>query len=136
MERRYRLHVRPGIAPDHLGVVHPSTTYSIALRGLILLVWWLITVAAGGELFAATPCVSRFSDRPGAVVGWSVAFSTHFGNGVVTWLGMPATALNSGAHLGSGLRCSRRDRAADRHDLALCISGLGDFDDKGYLSIG
>jgi succinate dehydrogenase / fumarate reductase cytochrome b subunit len=50
--------------------------------GSILLVWWLITVAAGGELFAAT---HAFLASPIGIVLlflWSVAFFYHLCNGI------------------------------------------------------
>ncbi len=73
-----------------LSILHRLTGVALAV-GSILLVWWLITVAAGSELFAAT---HTFLASPIGLVllfGWSVAFL----------LGTPATALNSGALLGA-----------------------------------
>jgi succinate dehydrogenase / fumarate reductase, cytochrome b subunit len=64
-----------------LSILHRLTGIALAV-GSILLVWWLITVAAGGELFAAT---HAFLASPTGVVllfGWSVAFFYHLCNGV------------------------------------------------------
>ena len=64
-----------------LSILHRLTGIALAL-GSILLVWWLITVAAGGELFAAT---HAFLASPVGIVllfGWSIAFFYHLCNGV------------------------------------------------------
>jgi succinate dehydrogenase / fumarate reductase cytochrome b subunit len=64
-----------------LSILHRFTGIALAV-GSILLVWWLITVAAGGELFAAT---HAFLASPIGLVllfGWSVAFFYHLCNGV------------------------------------------------------
>ena len=64
-----------------LSILHRLTGIALAV-GSILLVWWLITVAAGGELFAAT---HAFLASPFGLVllfGWSVAFFYHLCNGV------------------------------------------------------
>src|SRR5437660_3856233 len=50
--------------------------------GSILLAWWLVAVAAGGELFAAT---HAFIASPIGVLllfGWSVAFFYHLCSGI------------------------------------------------------
>ena len=64
-----------------LSILHRLTGIALAV-GSILLVWWLITVAAGGELFATT---HSFLVSPIGLVllfGWSVAFFYHLCNGV------------------------------------------------------
>ena len=69
-----------------LSILHRLTGIALAV-GSILLVWWLVTVAAGGELFAAT---HAFLASPIGLVllfGWSVAFFYHLCNGIrhLTW---------------------------------------------------
>ena len=64
-----------------LSILHRLTGIALAV-GSILLVWWLITVAAGGELFATT---HTFLVSPIGIVllfGWSIAFFYHLCNGV------------------------------------------------------
>ena len=64
-----------------LSILHRLTGIALAV-GSILLVWWLIAVAAGGELFAAT---HAFLASPIGIVllfGWSIAFFYHLCNGV------------------------------------------------------
>ncbi|TYO66260.1 succinate dehydrogenase, cytochrome b556 subunit [Bradyrhizobium hipponense] len=64
-----------------LSILHRLTGIALAI-GSILLVWWLITVATGGELFATT---HAFLASPIGLVllfGWSVAFFYHLCNGV------------------------------------------------------
>jgi len=64
-----------------LSILHRLTGIALAV-GSILLVWWLITVAAGGELFTTT---HAFLISPIGLVllfGWSVAFFYHLCNGV------------------------------------------------------
>jgi hypothetical protein len=69
------IHV-PDLVPlsDHVGpILHRFTGIALSL-GSILLAWWLVAVAAGGELFAAT---HSFIASPIGVLllfGWSVAF--------------------------------------------------------------
>ena len=68
---------------DHVGTVDPSPLTGIALAiGSILLAWWLVAVAAGGQLFAAT---HAFLASPIGVLLlflWSVAFFYHLCNGI------------------------------------------------------
>src|ERR1700739_3130183 len=64
-----------------LSILHRLTGIALA-AGSILLVWWLIAVAAGGELFAIT---HAFLTSPIGLVllfGWSVAFFYHLCNGI------------------------------------------------------
>jgi succinate dehydrogenase / fumarate reductase cytochrome b subunit len=64
-----------------LSILHRLTGIALAV-GSVLLVWWLITVAAGGDLFAAT---HAFLASPIGIVllfGWSIAFFYHMCNGV------------------------------------------------------
>src|ERR1700750_869000 len=64
-----------------LSILHRLMGIALAV-GSILLVWWLVAVAAGGELFTATP--TFLASRLGIVLffGWSVAFFYHLCNGV------------------------------------------------------
>jgi succinate dehydrogenase / fumarate reductase cytochrome b subunit len=64
-----------------LSILHRLTGIALAV-GSILLAWWLIAVAAGGQVFAAT---HAFLASPIGVLLlflWSVAFFYHLCNGV------------------------------------------------------
>src|SRR6476661_3966142 len=64
-----------------LSILHRLTGVALAV-GSILLAWWLIAVAAGGEWFAAT---HAFIASPIGVLllfGWSVAFFYHLCSGI------------------------------------------------------
>jgi succinate dehydrogenase cytochrome b subunit len=64
-----------------LSILHRLTGIGLAV-GSILLAWWLISVAAGGELFEAT---HSFLVSPIGIVLlflWSIAFFYHLCNGV------------------------------------------------------
>ena len=64
-----------------LSILHRLTGIALAV-GSILLAWWLIAVAAGGEVFAAT---HAFLASPIGVLLlflWSVAFFYHLCNGI------------------------------------------------------
>src|ERR1700748_2856052 len=64
-----------------LSILHRLTGIALAV-GSILLAWWLVSVAASGELFAMT---HAFIASPVAILllfGWSVAFFYHLCNGV------------------------------------------------------
>jgi succinate dehydrogenase / fumarate reductase, cytochrome b subunit len=64
-----------------LSILHRLTGIGLAV-GSILLAWWLISVAAGGELFEAT---HWFLVSPIGMVLlflWSVAFFYHLCNGI------------------------------------------------------
>ena len=50
-----------------LSILHRLTGIALAV-GSILLAWWLVAVAAGGEVFAATHAFHRLADRRAAVV--------------------------------------------------------------------
>jgi hypothetical protein len=62
------------VAPFAVSRVRPSAAWCWIAIGSILLAWWLVAVAAGGEVFAAT---HAFIASPIGVTlfGWSVAFS-------------------------------------------------------------
>lgn len=64
-----------------LSILHRLTGIAMIV-GSILLAWWLIAVAAGGQLFAAT---HAFIAPPIGVLllfGWSAAFFYHICNGI------------------------------------------------------
>ena len=64
-----------------LSILHRLTGIGLAV-GSILLAWWLISVAVGGELFEAT---HRFLVSPIGLVLlflWSAAFFYHLCNGI------------------------------------------------------
>jgi succinate dehydrogenase / fumarate reductase cytochrome b subunit len=64
-----------------LSILHRLTGIGLAV-GSILLAWWLISVAVGGELFEAT---HRFLVSPIGIVLlflWSAAFFYHLCNGI------------------------------------------------------
>src|SRR5262249_496824 len=72
-----------------LSILHRLTGIVLA-SGSILLAWWLVAVATGGELFAAT---LAFIASPIGVLllfGWAVAFFYH------PCSGMRHLALNAG----------------------------------------
>ena len=69
-----------------LSILHRFTGIALSV-GSILLAWWLVAVAAGGEVFAAT---HAFIASPIGVLllfGWSVAFFYHLCSGIrhLTW---------------------------------------------------
>jgi succinate dehydrogenase / fumarate reductase, cytochrome b subunit len=64
-----------------LSILHRLTGLALAV-GSILLVWWLISVSAGGELFATTHAVLASPIGIVLLFGWSVAFFYHLCNGV------------------------------------------------------
>jgi len=64
-----------------LSILHRLTGIALAI-GSILLTWWLVAVAVGGQVFAAT---HAFIASPIGVLLlflWSVAFFYHLCNGV------------------------------------------------------
>ena len=72
----YRFQITSG-----LSILHRLTGIALAV-GSILLTWWLIAVAAGGELFTRT---SAFLTSPIGMLLlflWSAAFFYHLCNGI------------------------------------------------------
>jgi succinate dehydrogenase / fumarate reductase, cytochrome b subunit len=64
-----------------LSILHRFTGIALAV-GSIVLTWWLVAVAAGGDLFSAT---RTFVASPIGVLllfGWSVAFFYHLCSGI------------------------------------------------------
>ena len=64
-----------------LSILHRITGIALAV-GSILLAWWLVTVAAGGELFVATHAFITSAVGMLLLFGWSVAFFYHLCNGL------------------------------------------------------
>jgi succinate dehydrogenase / fumarate reductase cytochrome b subunit len=64
-----------------LSILHRLTGIALAV-GSILLTWWLVAVAAGGELFAVTHAFIRSPIGMLLLFLWSVAFFYHLCNGI------------------------------------------------------
>jgi succinate dehydrogenase / fumarate reductase cytochrome b subunit len=64
-----------------LSILHRLTGIALAV-GSILLTWWLVSVAAGGELFAATHTFVASPVGMLLLFGWSIAFFYHLCNGI------------------------------------------------------
>lgn len=64
-----------------LSILHRLTGIALA-AGSVLLAWWLIAVAAGGEVFAATHALLASPIGILLLLLWSVAFFYHLCNGI------------------------------------------------------
>ena len=64
-----------------LSILHRLTGIGLAV-GSVLLAWWLVAVAAGGELFARTHAVIVSPVGTVLLFLWSVAFFYHLCNGI------------------------------------------------------
>ena len=64
-----------------LSILHRLTGIGLAV-GSILLAWWLVAVAAGGQLFAATHAFIASPIGIALLFLWSVAFFYHLCNGI------------------------------------------------------
>jgi succinate dehydrogenase / fumarate reductase cytochrome b subunit len=64
-----------------LSILHRLTGIALAV-GSILLAWWLIAVAAGGKLFAATHAFIASPIGMLLLFLWSIAFFYHLCNGI------------------------------------------------------
>src|SRR5712671_5403316 len=107
-----------------LSILHRFTGIALAV-GSILLAWWLVAVAAGGQVFAAT---HAFIASPIGVLllfGWSVAFFYHLCSGIRHLAWDAGYRLRDPGRLLQRLPRARRDGRADRARLALRIAGLG-----------
>jgi succinate dehydrogenase / fumarate reductase, cytochrome b subunit len=64
-----------------LSILHRLTGIALAV-GTVLLTWWLVAVATGGELFLATHAF--IASRLGMLLlfGWSAAFFYHLCSGI------------------------------------------------------
>src|SRR5258707_9551463 len=72
----YRFQIR-----SLLSIVHRLTGIALAV-GSILLAWWLVAVAAGGDVFAATHAFIASPIGGLLLFGWSVAFFYHLCSGI------------------------------------------------------
>lgn len=64
-----------------LSIVHRLTGIALSI-GTILLTWWLVAVAAGGDVFAATHAFIASPIGLLLLFGWSVAFFYHLCSGI------------------------------------------------------
>ena len=64
-----------------LSILHRLTGIGLAV-GTILLAWWLVAVAAGGELFARTHAFIASPVGTLLLFLWSIAFFYHLCNGI------------------------------------------------------
>ena len=64
-----------------LSILHRLTGIALAI-GSILLAWWLVAVAAGGDIFAATHAFLASPIGLLLLLAWSAAFFYHLCNGV------------------------------------------------------
>lgn len=64
-----------------LSIIHRITGIALSV-GSILLAWWLIAVAAGGRLFAATHALLASPIGIVFLFFWSVAFFYHLCSGI------------------------------------------------------
>jgi succinate dehydrogenase / fumarate reductase cytochrome b subunit len=64
-----------------LSILHRLTGIALAV-GSILLVWWLVAVAAGGELFAVTHALIASPIGMLLLFLWSIAFFYHLCSGI------------------------------------------------------
>ena len=64
-----------------LSILHRLTGIALAV-GSILLAWWLVSVAAGGEYFAWTHAFIASPVGLLLLFGWSIAFFYHLCNGI------------------------------------------------------
>jgi succinate dehydrogenase / fumarate reductase cytochrome b subunit len=64
-----------------LSILHRLTGIALAV-GSMLLAWWLMAVAAGGEMFAATHAFIASPIGLLLLLGWSVAFFYHLCSGI------------------------------------------------------
>jgi succinate dehydrogenase / fumarate reductase, cytochrome b subunit len=64
-----------------LSILHRLTGIALA-AGSLLLAWWLVAVAAGGDLFATTHAFIASPVGTLLLFGWSVAFFYHLCNGI------------------------------------------------------
>ncbi len=64
-----------------LSILHRLTGIALSV-GSILLAWWLIAVAAGGQIFAATHAFIASPIGIALLVLWSAAFFYHLCSGI------------------------------------------------------
>ena len=90
-----------------LSILHRLTGIALAI-GSIVLAWWLVAVAAGGEVFAVTHAFIASPIGVSLLFGWSVAFFYTCAAGSATSLGMPATASTFPPPIAAATLCSPR----------------------------
>ena len=103
-----------------LSILHRLTGIALAV-GSILLAWWLVAVAAGGQLFAAT---HAFIASPIGIVLlflWSVAFFYHLCSGIRHLVWDAGYGFEIRHAYRSGYAVLASDRGADRTHLALRV---------------
>jgi succinate dehydrogenase / fumarate reductase, cytochrome b subunit len=64
-----------------LSILHRLTGIALAI-GSVLLAWWLVAVAAGGEVFVATHAFIASPIGMLLLFGWSIAFFYHLCSGI------------------------------------------------------
>ena len=64
-----------------LSILHRLTGIALAV-GSLLLAWWLVSLAVGGEMFTATHAFIASPVGMLLLVGWSIAFFYHLCNGI------------------------------------------------------
>jgi succinate dehydrogenase / fumarate reductase cytochrome b subunit len=64
-----------------LSILHRFSGIALAV-GSIVLTWWLVCIAAGGELFAVTHAFIASPIGLLLLFGWSIAFFYHLCNGI------------------------------------------------------
>jgi len=64
-----------------LSILHRLTGIALAV-GSVLLAWWLVAVAAGGEVFVATHAFIASPIGMLLLFGWSIAFFYHLCSGI------------------------------------------------------
>jgi succinate dehydrogenase / fumarate reductase cytochrome b subunit len=105
-----------------LSILHRLTGIALTV-GSILLAWWLVAVAAGGDVFAAT---HAFIASPIGVLllfGWSVAFFYHLCSGIrhLAWdagYGLSSTVLQNCLAV-PGPACGKRQRIHENSTISI-----------------
>jgi len=90
-----------------LSILHRLTGIEPAV-GSVLLAWWLIAVAAGGEVFVATHALLASPIGLLLLFLWSVAFFHHLCNGIRHLARMPASGLKCEQLISAAVPCSLR----------------------------
>ena len=92
-----------------LSILHRLTGIGLAV-GSILLAWWLVAVAAGGELFSTTHAFIASPIGISLLFLWSVAFFYHLCNGIRHLVWDAGYGFESGRLITAGTPCSPRPR--------------------------
>ena len=64
-----------------LSILHRATGVALSI-GLLVLTWWLVSLASGPENYAATQDVLSAAWFRLPLIGWIFCFFYHFGNGI------------------------------------------------------